>query len=92
MKYDINTVKNQLNRCKAKSVFFCMLAVSFVSAISMSSPVFGQNTEAGKAAAAEISEKKFDFGTVVEGTEVVHDFTIKNVGSAVLEIKKVKTD
>ncbi len=31
------------------------------------------------------------FSSVVEGTEVVHDFVIQNKGSDTLEIQKVKT-
>ncbi|MGB9499547.1 MAG: hypothetical protein ACKVE4_07305 [Dissulfuribacterales bacterium] len=33
----------------------------------------------------------YDFGTVLEGSNVLHDFVIKNKGDADLEIVKVKS-
>ncbi|MFZ2446977.1 MAG: DUF1573 domain-containing protein [Syntrophobacteraceae bacterium] len=38
-----------------------------------------------------ISDFTFDFGEVMEGTEVQHDFKVRNTGSAVLNIDRVKT-
>ncbi len=38
-----------------------------------------------------VTEPRFDFGTVADGAEVVHDFIIRNDGNAPLRIKKVKT-
>jgi len=40
---------------------------------------------------AEIGAASHDFGTVLEGTDVLHGFVIKNTGDAVLEIKNVRT-
>lgn len=40
---------------------------------------------------AEIGSAVHDFGTVLEGTDVVHGFVIKNTGDAALEIKNVRT-
>jgi hypothetical protein len=34
---------------------------------------------------------RYEFGSIVEGTPVVHDFTIKNQGNAPLIIEEVKT-
>ncbi len=34
----------------------------------------------------------FDFGEVVEGAEVTHEFIVKNSGNATLEIRKVTRD
>ena len=34
---------------------------------------------------------RHDFGSVVEGAEVVHDFVIRNTGDAELVITRVKT-
>jgi hypothetical protein len=31
----------------------------------------------------------FNFGEILDGGEYVHDFTVKNAGTAALEIKKV---
>jgi hypothetical protein len=38
-----------------------------------------------------LPELKYEFDPVVDGTEVVHDFPIKNSGSATLAITQVKT-
>lgn len=40
---------------------------------------------------ASFSKQMFNFGSLVDGEKVVHDFVIKNTGKAVLEIQKVKT-
>ncbi len=34
----------------------------------------------------------FEFNSVLEGTEVMHDFILQNKGTAPLEIQNVKTD
>ncbi len=36
-------------------------------------------------------EAKFEFPPVVEGTEIVHDFTIRNTGGSELTIEKIRT-
>jgi hypothetical protein len=38
-----------------------------------------------------ISETKFDFGEINEGTSVEHSFRVLNKGGKDLEIKRVKT-
>ncbi len=38
---------------------------------------------------AEVPEKFYDFGDLTHGKEYVHDFVVKNVGTAPLEIKRV---
>jgi hypothetical protein len=40
---------------------------------------------------AEIAEKQYDFGEVSDGSEVIHDFLIKNRGTELLTIADVKT-
>ncbi len=40
---------------------------------------------------ASIPERQYDFGEVSDGSEVVHDFLIKNPGVALLKISDVKT-
>ena len=42
--------------------------------------------------AAVVVQPSHDFGSVLEGTEIKHDFIVENHGSAVLEIQKVKPD
>lgn len=36
-------------------------------------------------------ESAYEFSPVLEGTEVIHDFAIRNTGSAELVIDRVKT-
>jgi hypothetical protein len=38
----------------------------------------------------QVSENAFDFGEVMEGSEVIHAFTVKNEGSEVLRIEQVR--
>lgn len=40
--------------------------------------------------ALDVPEWYFDFGEVKEGSEYLHDFEIRNVGTGTLEIKSVK--
>jgi hypothetical protein len=42
------------------------------------------------APAAELAEESFHFGTVVEGSEVRHDFVLRNRGTAPLVIHRLK--
>jgi hypothetical protein len=67
-------------------LLFCFLALSgycFAAGV-------GQGAAGSQAGpAAQLSETSYDFGEMVESKEYVHDFKIKNVGTAPLEIKKV---
>lgn len=40
---------------------------------------------------AVIKDRTFTFDPVPEGTEVVHEFTVKNTGTAELRVEQVKT-
>lgn len=40
---------------------------------------------------AVIPELKFDFEPVVDGTQITHDYVIKNAGNGLLAINRVKT-
>jgi archaellum component FlaG (FlaF/FlaG flagellin family) len=55
-----------------------------------------QGAEATEAASAKppnivIPQASFEFEPVVDGTEVTHDFPIKNTGDGELSIRRVKT-
>lgn len=65
-----------------------LLAISFLVLFLTYLPatVFGSNDPV-----AEIAEKQYDFGEVANGSEVVHDFLIKNRGAGELTISEVKT-
>lgn len=38
-----------------------------------------------------LPENRFEFSPVLEGTKIVHDFTVQNKGNAVLKIERVRT-
>jgi hypothetical protein len=40
---------------------------------------------------AVIPETVYEFPTVIDGQEVIHDFIIQNQGTAVLKVERVKT-
>ena len=52
---------------------------------------FGSDEATQGSPVAEVFNAAYQFGTAVEGSEVVHDFIIKNTGTAPLHIYKVKT-
>jgi hypothetical protein len=66
------------------------------AAASDQATVKDQGAEATEAARAKlpnivIPQASFAFEPVVDGTEVTHDFPIKNTGDGELSIKRVKT-
>ena len=40
---------------------------------------------------AELPSPVFEFSPVIDGTEILHDFVIRNTGNAELRIKQIKT-
>lgn len=85
----------------AKIAFLCLgmvlgTTLFFPSkAISASNKGIKINQRLQKKTAAvpllSLSEPKFAFSGVIEGTEIRHTFVVKNKGTAVLEIQKVRT-
>ncbi|NTW88547.1 MAG: DUF1573 domain-containing protein [Desulfobulbaceae bacterium] len=65
-----------------------LLAISFLVLFLTYLPVtvFGSDDPI-----AEITEKQYDFGEVADGSEVSHDFLVKNRGAGELIISEVKT-
>ena len=55
---------------------------------SQESPLPSSNQ--GNAACIQISEKIFNFGEVLEGGEILHDFVVKNTGTEALSIEQVR--
>jgi hypothetical protein len=53
--------------------------------------VYSQQKPQGDMPAAAVVEPRYDFGTVPDGTEVVHDFIVQNKGTAPLVIDQIKT-
>lgn len=70
-----------------------IIILGFVLAIANCPQVFAQATAgSGPAQAgplAEVPEKSFDFGILSNGKTYVHNFVVKNVGTAPLKITDV---
>lgn len=43
-----------------------------------------------EAPSIQVPETTFDFGEIMEGSEVQHDFTVKNTGKGTLQIDQVR--
>ena len=61
--------------------------VLFVMTFLLAGSAFGGDSRPS----AKFAQPVFEFESVVEGTEVVHDYRIHNEGSGKLEIREVKT-
>lgn len=72
-----------MHRRLSISLFQFMIALCFFYAASVSCAGEGKPV-------AVMETDTYDFGEVFEGTDVIHDFIIKNTGDADLEIKEVK--
>lgn len=70
-----------------------MLCAGLALALLIGTAAYGTETVPVKAVApvAIVAESTYTFSPVPEGTEVVHDFTIKNTGNAELRVEQVKT-
>ena len=63
-------------------LLICLVAIPIAS---------GAEDKSGEVLSYAVPEKQFTFQPVVEGTEVLHDFVILNMGTDVLSILNVKT-
>jgi hypothetical protein len=74
--------KNMLQKTILKFCLLCMLltpVVGFAEDTKMQGPV------------AFLPEDVFEFQPVLEGSEVVHEFVIQNMGDTLLEILKIES-
>jgi hypothetical protein len=78
-------IKQVANRFVLMSFLFA-LSFSVLFLTYLPATVFGSDNPV-----TEIAEKLYDFGEVADGSEVVHDFLIKNRGAGELTISEVKT-
>lgn len=67
-----------------------MMLLLFFTNIFIPNVYAGDKQEA-KPPIVHISEIVYNFGLVVEGEQVVHDFLVQNRGASILEIQRVKT-
>ena len=73
-------------RPKIHAVFLLMFCLVFYQ-----TSAFGAPKQAPPSPSAVVPESRFTFAQVTDGTEVTHSFVIQNKGTALLEIKSVKT-
>jgi len=78
-------------------VFIAILLGLLWGLSSGTSPGFSQESSfspgnPGEAPRITVAETKFEFGEVDEGSEISHDFTVKNHGKGELRITKVSRD
>jgi len=73
-------------KCNILRVLLLVVCTLFFTTLS-----FGAEDKTGRHASAFFPEPKYDFGRVVEGTEVLHDFVIQNKGDADLYVKRIKS-
>jgi len=85
-------------RLIAMTATFAIL-LGAAAAVGASDRTIGQNaagqappaTVTGEKPSAMLPELQYEFDPVVDGTEITHDFSIKNTGSGTLAIDQVKT-
>ena len=73
-------------KLKLFSIFFIAVCL-----LSFNSGAFGTSKQILPSPSVFIPESRYTFPTVLDGTEVTHDFIIQNKGEAPLVIEKVKT-
>ena len=92
MKPERQTINDQVLQIRQVSKRFILM--SFISTMCffalyltyLPATLYGSNEPV-----AAVAEKQYDFGQVSGGSEVIHDFLIRNQGAAPLIISDVKT-
>jgi hypothetical protein len=59
--------------------------------LAFTSMAFGTENAPATFPKALAPQPHYEFDSVVDGTEVIHDYIIRNKGTAPLEIQKIKT-
>lgn len=71
---------------KLLSIFFVAVCI-----LCFTSGAFGASKQTPLAPSVFVPESRYTFPTIIDGTEVTHDFIIQNKGDAPLVIERVKT-
>jgi hypothetical protein len=69
------------------------VCISFAADPSTADPTRQSDTSqpaASEAPSMTFAETSYSFGEIVEGDEIAHEFLVKNIGGATLEIQKVQ--
>jgi hypothetical protein len=77
-----------------RKALFALLLVNLmmVGAVGMAAAANEPSSTSKEIPKAVFPETRHDFKSVMEGTEIRHDFVIENHGNAPLIIKNVQTD
>ena len=67
------------------------IVFSVVCILSFGGVAFGVSQQTPPSPSIFVPESRYTFPTVLDGTEVTHDFVIQNKGDAELVIEKVRT-
>ena len=72
----------------------CLFVLLFLFSISSCPRAFAQTapSEPASGPVLQLSETEFNFGEVMDSKEYLHNFRVRNIGTAPLEIKKVVPD
>ena len=77
----------------------CKMTLFVVSAVCLSlcmpsafAATHRQSSEAKAQPSIQVKELMYDFGEIMEGTEVEHEFIVRNTGTADLNIERVQVD
>ena len=71
---------------KLLSIIFAAVCI-----LSFNSCAFGASKQTPLSPSVFVPDSRYTFPTVIDGTEITHDFIIQNKGDALLVIKSVKT-
>ena len=75
-----------------KIMYLCLgILFVFFSGFSRASDHKAEKKKTEAVPSISIPESKFIFPKVVEGKAILHTFVVKNTGTGILEIQKVKT-
>jgi len=75
-----------------KKTAFNLLPVWLFLMLFLATPVLhADENQSSTAPAAVVAEPVYEFPEIPDGEYVVHDFVIRNLGDAVLNVLKVKT-
>ncbi len=78
-----------------KRTLFSIILISIIllspSAFAAKAQAKNQQDTKGQPS-IQVKELTFNFGEILEGTVIDHQFAVKNVGTAVLNVERVRVD
>ena len=82
-----------MKTCARKKTLFAVAAVCMSLCMpSAFAATHRQTSEAKAQPSIQVKELVYDFGEILEGAEVEHEFIVKNTGTADLNIERVQVD